>query len=45
MRDRKNTKQEKNKESGKILDKMEGIYSGRGHLGEERKFEKCRRIN
>ena len=45
MRSRKNIEQEKNEGSGKIFDKMEGIYSRRRYLGEKRKFEKCRRIN
>ena len=35
----------KNEGSREILDKVKGIYSRRGHLGEERKFEKCRRID
>ena len=45
MGGRKNIKQEKNKGSGEILDKIEGIYGRRKHLGEERKLKKCRGIN
>ena len=45
MEGRKNTKQEKNEGSGEILDKIEGIYGRRGYLEEERKFEKCRRVD
>ena len=45
MGGRKNIKQEKNKGSGEILDKIEGIYSRRKHLGEKRKLKKCRGIN
>ena len=45
MRSQKNIEQEKDEGDGKIFDKMEGIYGRRGHLGEERNFEKCRRIN
>jgi len=45
MRSRKNIKQEKNKGSRKVFNMVEGIYSRRGHLGEERKLKKCRRID
>jgi len=44
MGGRKDTKQEKNEGSGGILDMVERLYGRRRYLGEERKFEKCRRI-
>ena len=45
MRGGKNIKQEKNKGSGKIPDMVERIYGRRRYMGEERKFEKCGRID
>ena len=45
MRSRENIEQEKDEGSGEIFDKVEGIYSRRGYLGEERKLEKCERID
>ena len=45
MGGRKNIKQEKDKRSGEVFDKVERIYGGRRYLGEERKLEKCRKVN
>ena len=45
MRGQKNIKQEKDKRSGEVFNKVERIYGGRRYLGEKRKFEKCRRVN
>ncbi len=39
---RKNTKQEKNKGSREVFDKVERIYGRRRYMGEERKPKKCR---
>jgi len=45
MGDRKNIKQEKDKRSGEVFDKIERIYGRRRYLGEERKPEKCRGVD
>ena len=45
MEGRKNTEQEKDKGSGEIFDKVEGIYVRRRYLGKERELEECRRVD
>ena len=45
MGSRKDIKQEKNEGSSEIFNTVEGIYSGRRYMGEERKFEKYERID
>ena len=45
MGGRKNTEQEKDKESGEIFNKVEGIYGRRRHLGEERELKECGRVD
>jgi len=45
MGSRKNIKQEKNKGSRKVFDKVERIHSRGRYLGEERKLKKCGRID
>ena len=45
MGSQKNIKQEKNKGSREVFNIVEGIYSGRKHLGEEIKLKKCRKID
>ena len=41
----KNIAQEKDERSGKIFDKVEGIYGRRRHLGKERELEECGRVD
>ena len=45
MGGQKNIKQEKNKGSGKVFNKVEEIYGGGGYLEKERKLKKRRRTN
>ena len=45
MGSRKDIKQEKDEGSSEIFNTVKGIYDRRRYMGEERKFEKCRRIN
>ena len=45
MGGRKNIKQEKDERSREVFNTVEGIYSRRRHLGEERKLKKCRRVD
>jgi len=45
MEGQKNIKQEKDKRSGEVFDKVERIYGRRRYLGEERKLEKRRGVD
>ena len=45
MGGRKNIKQEKDKRSRKVFDKVERIYGRRRYLGEKRKLEKCKGVD
>ena len=41
----KDFKQEKDEESGKVFDMVEGFYSRGEHLGMKRKLEECGRVD
>ena len=45
MGSRKNIKQEKDKGSREVFDKVERIYGGRRYLGKERKLKKRRKVD
>jgi len=45
MGGRKGIEQEKNKRSGEILDKVEGMYSRRRYLEGERKLKKRKKVD
>ena len=38
-----NTKQKKNKRSNKVFGTIKGVYSGIGHVEEERRLRKCKK--